>query len=104
MSIRQLLAVVATIIRLDRGTLDASARQAPLVDPERVRMINATSSPMTAGQVRTADRRWGTRASLVRDGGQAGGSHVALTTGREAHRHHHSRLRRQGYQIATHPA
>jgi hypothetical protein len=54
MSIKQYLAVVATIIGLITVPLEAGARQAPLVDPERVLMINATPNPMTAAQVRTA--------------------------------------------------
>jgi len=54
MSIRQVLAVVATIIGLIAVPLEASARQAPLVDPERVLMINATPNPISAAQVRGA--------------------------------------------------
>jgi hypothetical protein len=54
MSIKQYVAGIVAIIALTAVPLEAAARQAPLVDPERVLLINANPNTMTDAQVRGA--------------------------------------------------
>lgn len=54
MRIKQYLVIILAIIGVMGVPLEASARQAPLVEPERVLVINANPNPMTDAQVRSA--------------------------------------------------
>ena len=54
MRIQQYLAIILAITGAMCMPIEASARQAPLIEPERVLLINANPNPMTDVQVRGA--------------------------------------------------